>query len=208
MGTAVLLPRIPLCRSHRLQKHQPLLRPVIVAPPADRLFTALVISDDQEETGTFTSSSDVLNAIVRNARWGILGNYKGMPVDCPQRNERQPWLGDRTKGCWGESYLFDNERMYTKWVRDIDEAQREDGCIPDVAPAFWNYYSDNVTWPAPYSLPATCCIPNMEIPNPYAAITPPCNGGLPTWPRSIPTVTDSYAKTSMATGAYRRSRPK
>ena len=101
-----------------------------------------------EETGTFTSSSDVLNAIVRNARWGILGNYKGMPVDCPQRNERQPWLGDRTKGCWGESYLFDNERMYTKWVRDIDEAQREDGCIPDVAPAFWNYYSDNVTWPS------------------------------------------------------------
>ncbi|MBQ2215490.1 MAG: exo-alpha-sialidase, partial [Prevotella sp.] len=30
----------------------------------------------------------------------------------------------------------------------------EDGCIPDVAPAFWNYYSDNVTWPAalPFSL--------------------------------------------------------
>lgn len=111
-------------------------------------FTALVISDDMEETGTFTSSSDVLNSIVRNARWGILGNYKGMPVDCPQRNERQPWLGDRTKGCWGESYLFDNERLYTKWVRDICEAQREDGCIPDVAPAFWNYYSDNVTWPS------------------------------------------------------------
>ncbi|MBQ5506784.1 MAG: exo-alpha-sialidase, partial [Prevotella sp.] len=43
---------------------------------------------------------------------------------------------------------------YTKWVRDITEAQREDGCIPDVAPAFWNYYSDNVTWPAalPFSL--------------------------------------------------------
>ena len=33
-------------------------------------------------------------------------------------------------------------------MRDICEAQREDGCIPDVAPAFWNYYSDNVTWPA------------------------------------------------------------
>ena len=26
--------------------------------------------------------------------WGIRSNYKGMPVDCPQRNERQPWLGD------------------------------------------------------------------------------------------------------------------
>ena len=99
-------------------------------------------------------STDTLNKIVRNAFWGIRSNYKGMPVDCPQRNERQPWLGDRTMGCWGESMLFDNYAMYTKWTRDIREAQREDGCIPDVAPAYWNYYSDNVTWPA--ALPMAC----------------------------------------------------
>ncbi|MBQ1646648.1 MAG: exo-alpha-sialidase, partial [Prevotella sp.] len=63
-------------------------------------------------------------------------------------------LGDRTRGCYGEAFIYDNNALYTKWVRDITEAQREDGCIPDVAPAFWNYYSDNVTWPAalPFSL--------------------------------------------------------
>mgnify|MGYP000783156231 CR=1 FL=1 len=33
-------------------------------------------------------------------------------------------------------------------AKDICDAQREDGCIPDVAPAYWNYYSDNMTWPA------------------------------------------------------------
>ena len=77
-----------------------------------------------------------------------------MPVDCPQRNERQPWLGDHAMGCWGESMFFDNHAMYNKWARDIREAQREDGCIPDVAPAYWNYYSDNVTWPA--TLPLVC----------------------------------------------------
>ncbi len=91
---------------------------------------------------------------MRNAWWGILDNYKGMPVDCPQRDERQPWLGDRTMGALGESYLFDNERLYTKWMRDICEAQRTDGCIPDVAPAFWNYYSDDVAWAA--ALPFGC----------------------------------------------------
>ena len=107
-----------------------------------------------EHTGTFNCSDETLNKIVRNAFWGIRSNYKGMPVDCPQRNERQPWLGDRTMGCWGESMLFDNYAMYTKWARDIREAQREDGCIPDVAPAYWNYYSDNVTWPA--ALPMAC----------------------------------------------------
>ena len=113
-----------------------------------------VISDAMAETGTFKSNNDVLNRVYQNAVWGVLSNYKGMPVDCPQRDERQPWLGDRTRGCYGEAFLFDNKTLYTKWMRDIVEAQREDGCIPDVAPAFWNYYSDNMTWPAalPFSL--------------------------------------------------------
>lgn len=113
-----------------------------------------LVANDVARTGTFTSSDKTLNAIVRNAWWGIIDNYKGFPVDCPQRNERQPWLGDRTAGSLGESFLFDNNRLYTGWMRDICDAQRYDGAIPDVAPAFWNYYSDNVTWPA--ALPFTC----------------------------------------------------
>ena len=111
-------------------------------------FTGEVVSDEMEHLGTFSCSDSMLNRIYRNAYWGILSNYKGMPVDCPQRNERQPWLGDRVMGCWGESYLFGNGPLYAKWAKDICDAQREDGCIPDVAPAYWNYYSDNMTWPA------------------------------------------------------------
>lgn len=117
-------------------------------------FTAEVVEDEMEHTGSFTCSSETLNQVVRNAFWGIRSNYKGMPVDCPQRNERQPWLGDHAMGCWGESMFFGNHAMYAKWTRDIREAQREDGCIPDVVPAYWNYYSDNVTWPA--TLPLVC----------------------------------------------------
>ncbi len=117
-------------------------------------FIGEVVSDAIAETGHFITSDTILNKVYHNARWGVLSNYKGMPVDCPQRDERQPWLGDRTRGCYGEAYLFDINTLYAKWVRDITEAQREDGCIPDVAPAFWNYYSDNVTWPAalPFSM--------------------------------------------------------
>ena len=109
---------------------------------------AEVVSDDMRRTGHFECTDTMLNSLEKNAYWGILGNYKGMPVDCPQRDERMPWLGDRTMGCWGESYLLSNEALYYKWIKDIAEAQRGDGCIPDVAPAYWNYYSDNVTWPA------------------------------------------------------------
>ena len=116
-------------------------------PTAD-LFTGEVVNDDMPTTGTFESKHHILNQIVQNAFWGIRGNYKGMPIDCPQRNERQPWLGDRAMGALGESFLMGNGPMYAKWMDDIREAQRQDGCIPDVAPAFWNYYSENMTWPA------------------------------------------------------------
>jgi len=117
-------------------------------------FTGEVVSDEMENLGMLTTSNEVLNQVLKNAWWGIRSDYKGMPVDCPQRNERQPWLGDRSMGCWGESYLFDNDAMYAKWGEDISDSQRNDGCIPDVAPAFWNYYSDNVTWPS--TLPMLC----------------------------------------------------
>lgn len=113
-------------------------------------FVGKVVYDDIKTTGTFESSDATMNQIFKNAYWGIRGNYKGMPIDCPQRNERQPWLGDRTTGAYGESFIFDNQTLYAKWLDDIKNAQTADGGIPDVAPAFWRYYGDNVTWPGTY----------------------------------------------------------
>ncbi|NBB28539.1 alpha-L-rhamnosidase [Cellulophaga sp. BC115SP] len=113
-------------------------------------FEGRVVYDEMSDAGKFQSSNTTLNQIFTNAYWGIRSNYKGMPVDCPQRNERQPWLGDRTTGAYGESYLFDNQTLYTKWLDDIEQSQKADGSIPDVAPSFWRYYGDNVTWPSTY----------------------------------------------------------
>ncbi|OCB71503.1 alpha-L-rhamnosidase [Flavobacterium glycines] len=113
-------------------------------------FVGKVVYDDIKTTGTFESSNATMNQIFKNAWWGIRGNYKGMPIDCPQRNERQPWLGDRTTGAYGESFLFDNQTLYAKWLDDIKYSQTQDGGLPDVAPAFWRYYGDNVTWPGTY----------------------------------------------------------
>lgn len=72
----------------------------------------------------------------QNAYWGIRGNYHNMPTDCPQRDERHGWLGDRATGCWGESFVFDNALLYRKWLQDIEESQREDGVISAVSPRF------------------------------------------------------------------------
>ncbi|MEY4053672.1 MAG: hypothetical protein RL034_590, partial [Bacteroidota bacterium] len=117
-------------------------------------FEIQVVYDDLKNTSTFSTSNEVINQVYKNAWWGIASNYKGMPVDCPQRNERQPWLGDRATGAHGESFLFANQNLYEKWLQDIEESQTPEGAIPDVAPAFWNYYSDNITWPGVYILVA------------------------------------------------------
>jgi alpha-L-rhamnosidase len=118
--------------------------------PTVNNFEGQLVYDALETTGFFNTSNETINAIYKNAWWGIASNYKGMPIDCPQRNERQPWLGDRVVGEQGESYIFNNANLYAKWMDDIEQSQKEEGAIPDVAPAFWNYYSDDVTWPAAY----------------------------------------------------------
>jgi len=120
--------------------------------PSTKDFSGKMIYDNMKTVGNFETSNALLNQIFKNAWWGIAGNYKGIPIDCPQRNERQPWLGDRGAVALGESFLFDNGRFYTKWLEDIRNAQKEDGAIPDVAPAFWRYYSDNMTWPGTFLL--------------------------------------------------------
>lgn len=122
--------------------------------PSVKDFEGQVVYDDIETIGSFNTTNETINRIWQNAWWGIASNYKGMPIDCPQRNERQPWLGDRATGALGESFLFNNAALYAKWLDDIEQSQTAEGAIPDVAPAFWNYYSDNVTWPGTYILVA------------------------------------------------------
>jgi alpha-L-rhamnosidase len=120
--------------------------------PALSDFEGQFIYDAMPTIGLFRCSDSTINKVYRNAWWGIASDYKGMPIDCPQRNERQPWLGDRATGSGGEAFMFDNARLYAKWLNDIEESQTDEGAIPDVAPAFWNYYSDNMTWPGTYIL--------------------------------------------------------
>ncbi|MBQ4377036.1 MAG: family 78 glycoside hydrolase catalytic domain [Bacteroidales bacterium] len=117
-------------------------------------FSAELVFDDLETTGEFETSNDILNAIFRNAWWGIADNYRGMPLDCCQRDERMPWLGDRTAGCYGESYVFGNGNLYAKWMTDICQSQEESGSIPSVCPTYWRIMSSNMTWPA--ALPMGC----------------------------------------------------
>ena len=113
-------------------------------------FTGLVLYDQMASTSSFKTDNDIINAVHRNAFWGIRSNYRSMPTDCPQRDERMGWTGDRTTGCYGESFLFDNHRLYAKWLQDLEDCQWPNGQLSDVAPAYWRNYTDNMTWPGAF----------------------------------------------------------
>src|SRR6266436_3378535 len=57
-------------------------------------FTGVVVHSAMERTGTFESSSALLNQLEHNIIWGQKGNFVDVPTDCPQRDERLGWTGD------------------------------------------------------------------------------------------------------------------
>lgn len=118
--------------------------------PAITDFIGKVVYDEMATNGTFETSDELINKLHKNAYWGIRGNYRGMPTDCAQRDERVGWLGDRTTGAYGESFVLGNALMYKKWLVDIEESMNENGSISVVSPRYWTVYHDDVTWPAAY----------------------------------------------------------
>ncbi len=113
-----------------------------------------VVHDALAEHAQFNTSDPLINRIYKNVLWGTRGNYRSIPTDCPQRDERQGWLGDRSAESRGETYLFNVAAFYAKWVADIEDSQTPEGSVSDVCPAYWPFYSDNVTWPASFFIVA------------------------------------------------------
>ena len=111
-------------------------------------FAGLVVENDLDAVGSFECSIPLLNHIYRNVRWGeriFLRN--GAPLD-PDRDERQPWLGDPAKDSEGEAFNFNVAAFYAKWINDIFLDQHPGGDLSDVSPAYWAFYSGDIPWPS------------------------------------------------------------
>ena len=90
-------------------------------------FEGLVVENSLDRVGTFECSLSLVNQIYHNVRWGqrmFLRN--GAPLD-PDRDERQPWLGDPSKDSEGEAFNFKVAAFYEKWLEDIHLDQQPDG---------------------------------------------------------------------------------
>jgi alpha-L-rhamnosidase len=97
-------------------------------------FTGVVVHSAMERTGTFESSSTLLNQLEHNIIWGQKGNFVDVPTDCPQRDERLGWTGDAQVFAPTASFNFDTAAFYTKWLRDVALDQEDDGAVPYVIP--------------------------------------------------------------------------
>lgn len=96
--------------------------------------TAVVIHSDMEPTGHFQTSNALINQLQHNIVWGQKGNFLDIPTDCPQRDERLGWTGDIQVFASTACYNMDSAGFLTKWLRDLEADQNEDGSVPFVVP--------------------------------------------------------------------------
>ena len=102
--------------------------------PDPQTIVACALSSDPEITGSFECSNPKLNQLTKNILWTQRDNMTSIPTDCPQRDERMGWMGDAQVFCQNSMFNMDMAAFYTKWVKDIRDAQSIRGTFPDIAP--------------------------------------------------------------------------
>lgn len=104
-----------------------------LAAPPDAL-TGVVLHSAMEPAGELRTSDALLNQLASNIVWGQKGNFLELPTDCPQRDERLGWTGDAQVFMPTACFNFDTAAFFSKWLRDLEDAQDADGAFPHVAP--------------------------------------------------------------------------
>lgn len=102
--------------------------------PTTDAITGLVIGSDIPKTGSFSTSSPLVNQLQANIDWGQRGNFLSVPTDCPQRDERLGWMGDAQVFARTATYNRDVSAFFDKWLQDVLDAQSSDGGFSNVAP--------------------------------------------------------------------------
>jgi len=95
---------------------------VSTKPDAD-MIKAVLVATDIQETGSFTSSDELLNKMHSISKWTIVDNVHGIPEDCPHR-EKCGWLGDAHAFCEYALYNYDMYDFYKKYMEDIRTQMR------------------------------------------------------------------------------------
>jgi alpha-L-rhamnosidase len=98
------------------------------------MVTGIVFHSDIPVTGSFESSNEKLNKLYENILWSQRANFMDIPTDCPQRDERLGWTADAVDFIRTASFNMDTISFYSKWLRDLNDAQEENGAYTAIAP--------------------------------------------------------------------------
>ncbi|MDO8836970.1 MAG: family 78 glycoside hydrolase catalytic domain [Vicinamibacterales bacterium] len=99
---------------------------------------AVIVHSSAEPVGTFASANPRLNAIRDLVRWAQRSNMVSVLTDCPHR-EKLGWIEQFHLNGPSLRYEFDTARLFTKAMRDMAEAQLDDGLVPNIAPEYTEF---------------------------------------------------------------------
>lgn len=85
-------------------------------------------------SSTFKTDNTMVNKLHGNIIRGQYSNMISIPTDCPQRDERLGWMADTQIFAATAMYNGDVAGFYAKFLRDIREAQSNEGAFSDVSP--------------------------------------------------------------------------
>jgi alpha-L-rhamnosidase len=121
-------------------------------PVSKEMLNARVVYTAFEDRGAFECSNPLLNRLTDMTLWSYIGNFVGMPTDCPHR-EKNGWTGDANLACELGLMYYGSEAAYTRWLLDIQAAQKEDGRIPSIIPTGgWGVNGSGPSWEIAYTL--------------------------------------------------------
>lgn len=115
------------------------------------MLTGCVVHTDVAQIGTFTCSNDLINKIQQAAVAATMGNYHGIPTDCPHR-EKNGWTGDAQLSAEQMLFNFDLAAPLSKWLEDFRDCQRPSGAFPGIVPTGgWGYnWGAGPAWDSAY----------------------------------------------------------
>ena len=95
--------------------------------------TAVVLSSDLADTGSFECSDPRLNRLHQNVVWSQRGNFLSIPTDCPQR-ERAGWTGDIQVFARAATNNMMVLPFLERWLANLRADQYVDGSVPISSP--------------------------------------------------------------------------
>lgn len=96
---------------------------------------AVVVHSSASPVGTFATANPLLNRIRDLVRWAQRSNLVSVVTDCPHR-EKLGWIEQLHLNGPSLRYEFDTSRLFTKAMRDMAEAQTDEGMVPNIAPEY------------------------------------------------------------------------